>query len=84
MVIHSLLPAGKFRFLNQDLARIVYYSGYLVGYSYFTSIIDMNHPTMSHFWAHWPVFWNLLILSFLLPVLAASIVWYFLYILCIR
>jgi len=51
-------------------------AGYLVGYSYFTSIIDMNHPTMYHFWAHWPVFWNLLMLSVLLPVLAASIVWF--------
>jgi len=51
-------------------------AGYLLGYSYFTSIIDRNHPTMADFWAHWPVFWNILMVSVLLPVLAATTVWF--------
>merc|ERR550519_190369 len=50
-------------------------AGYLLGYSYFTSIIDRNYPTMSHFWTAWPVFYNFLLLSALLPLMAASIVW---------
>jgi len=49
---------------------------YLYGYSYFTSVIDGNHSSMSEFWEHWPIFWWSLVASVLLPVSAASMVWF--------
>lgn len=50
--------------------------GYLLGYSYFTSVIDGNHGSMTEFWNHWPIFWNTLLLSVLLPVSVASLIWF--------
>merc|ERR550519_1797343 len=51
-------------------------AGYLLGYSYFTSIVDRNHPSMADFWDHWPVFWNLLLASLTLPIIAITTVWF--------
>lgn len=49
---------------------------YLYGYSYFTSVIDGNHGSMSEFWDHWPIFWYSLMLSIMLPLSTASMVWF--------
>jgi hypothetical protein len=49
---------------------------YLIGYSYFTSVIDGNHASMTEFWQHWPVFYNTLLASVMLPLSLITLVWY--------
>jgi len=51
-------------------------AGYILGYSYFTSIVDRNYPSMASFWSHWPLVWNLLVVSIILPILAISVLWF--------
>lgn len=50
--------------------------GYLMGYSYFTSVVDGNHPSMWTFWEYWPVFRAILGVAALLPLGVLSLVWY--------
>ena len=47
---------------------------YLIGYSYFTSVIDGNHASMAEFWQHWPVFYNTLLASVMLPLSLITLV----------
>eukprot|EP00092_Neocalanus_flemingeri_P031314 GFUD01034010.1.p1 GENE.GFUD01034010.1~~GFUD01034010.1.p1 ORF type:complete len:413 (-),score=79.34 GFUD01034010.1:82-1263(-) len=77
------IGSEELRFFNYHMKRtagsMVLHSllpaGYFLGYSYFTSIIDGNHSNMSDFWAHWPVFWNVLLVSIMMPLIATTTVW---------
>jgi len=50
--------------------------GYLLGYSYITTVIDENYSSMDDFWRNWPIIWNILVLTVLLNLALISLVWY--------
>jgi len=49
---------------------------YLATVSYFTVILDHQYPSFTAFWDEYPVIYNLLAVSILLPTLTLSLTWY--------
>lgn len=82
--IGDWIGSEEIRFVDYHIRRtagtLVLHSflplGYLMGYSYFTSIVDGNHHSIWSFWEYWPSFQALLILATLLPLALLSLVWY--------
>jgi len=50
--------------------------GYFLGYSYLSVVMDHSHHTMEHFWQDNPLFWDGFMVSILLPLTVATLVWW--------
>lgn len=49
---------------------------HLLCYSYFTVVLDHNYPSVSEFWDTYPIIYNILAVSVLIPILLMSLVWF--------
>ena len=49
---------------------------YLATMSYFTVVLDNHYPSFTAFWDTYPVMYNMLAVSILLPTLTLSLLWY--------
>ena len=49
---------------------------YLATVSYFTVVLDNHYPSFTAFWDTYPVMYNILAVSILLPTLTLTLLWY--------